>query len=133
MRTREEINKAQRERRKENGNLYTNKYEKTKSGFLVRKYRNMESRVRGIQKKKFHLYEGIEILNRDDFYSWANSSEEFHKLFGRWELSDYKRALCPSVDRVNSNLGYTTNNMEWVTHSENSRRGALSKKRLKTD
>lgn len=45
----------------------------------------------------------------------------------------YDRKLAPTVDRVNSTLGYEVWNMEWVTHSENSRRGAVSKRRNKSE
>lgn len=113
----------QRVRRAQTGNAATKKYEKTKKGKLMRCYRNMESRVTGIQWRKKHLYEGKELLSRDEFYQWAISSPEFHSLFDAWEASGYDRKLAPSVDRVNSKKGYTVDNMEWVTHSENSRRG----------
>lgn len=121
--------KRQREYRRNSGNAATKKYERTKKGKLMRLYRNMESRVTGVQKLKSHLYEGRHLLPRDEFYEWAMNSPNFHKLFDEWELSGYDRKLTPSVDRVDSSKGYRTENMEWVTHSENSRRGAVSHKR----
>ena len=60
----------QRKKRLETNNKYTKKYERTVNGFLVRKYRNMQSRVEGVQYKKSHLYEGLELLERDDVYAW---------------------------------------------------------------
>lgn len=117
----------QREYRKNNGNAVTKKYEKTKKGKLMRCYRNMESRVAGIQWRKKHLYEGKELLSREEFYQWAINSPDFHSLFDAWESSGYDRKLAPSVDRVDSKRGYTVDNMEWVTHSENSRRGGRSR------
>lgn len=122
--TLEERNKNQRERRKRNNNIYTIKYEKTKSGFLVRLYRNMLSRISGVQRQKYHLYIGCSLLPKDEFYNWANGSDTFHVLFRVWEESDYNRKLTPSVDRIDSSKGYELSNMEWVTHSENSRRGS---------
>jgi len=119
----------QREQRRLSGNSHTKKYEKTVNGFLMRLYRNMQSRVTGVQKAKFHLYEGKRLLNREDFYNWAKSSTKFHILFNEWEKSGYERKLSPSVDRIDSSRGYEMDNMEWVTHSENSRRGAISKAR----
>ena len=121
------INAAQRVSRRANGNAYTKKYEKTKPGFLMRAYRNMLSRVKGIQVKKAHLYSGLEILEKAQFYDWAMRSKEFHKLWDEWEESGHDRKLCPSVDRKDSSLGYCLSNMEWVTHSVNSSRGALSR------
>ena len=119
-------NEKQRVYRAENGNLCTKKYEKTKRGFLMRMYRNMTSRTLGIQKGKAHLYKGKEILSKEDFYAWANSAE-FDTMFAIWEASDYNRKLTPTVDRVDSKLGYKEDNMRWLTHSENSRLGAISK------
>jgi hypothetical protein len=101
-------------------------YEKTKDGFLMRMYRNMKSRIIGVQKEKFHLYAGKTLLPKEEFYAWAESSHKFHDFFKEWEDSGYKRTLAPSVDRINSALGYEVSNMEWVTHSENSRRGAMA-------
>lgn len=126
MMTREERNLYQRIRRKENGNADTLKYERTKKGKIMRIYRNMLSRVTGVQRQKFHLYHGKEILPKNEFYEWAISSKDFHLLFDAWVESGYERRLAPSVDRIDSSRGYSVGNMEWVTHSENSRRGAIS-------
>jgi hypothetical protein len=117
----------QREYRRKNGNSCTLSYEKTKTGFLMRLYRNMESRVTGVQSKKAYLYEGKFLLTREAFYSWAIDSPEFHIMFAAWEEAHYDRKLTPTVDRENSKLGYSLDNMRWLTHSENSRLGAISK------
>ena len=115
----------QREHYKNGGKAYYAKYEKTVTGFLMRAYRNMQSRITGVQKKKAHLYEGKTLLSREDFYKFANESKEFSQLYKTWKEQNYPRKLTPSVDRINSKLGYELNNMEWVTHSENSRRGSI--------
>ncbi len=70
-------------------------YEKTKKGFLMRLYRNMQSRVTGVQKAKWHLYKGKELLPRQEFYDWAENNRDFHSLFTQWEQSDYDRRLTP--------------------------------------
>lgn len=117
----------QRARRKANGNADVHKYEKTKRGFLMRLYRNMQSRIKGVQTTKAHLYVGLNLLAREHFYCWSMDDPTFHMLFAVWEDSNYDRKLTPSVDRIDSTEGYHIDNMEWVTHSENSRRGAKSK------
>lgn len=117
----------QREYRRANGNAVTKRYERTKKGKLMRTYRNMQSRVSGILRKKAHLYKGLEILDREDFYEWAMASPEFHNLYDGWVSSNYKCGASPSVDRVDPSKGYTLDNMEWVTHSENSRRASRSR------
>lgn len=125
--TREEKNRKQREYRNKSGNKCTIKYERTPKGYIMRKYQNMKSRISGVQKKKAHLYKGLELLNKESFYQWAFSSKEFDYLWTHYVKSGFDCKLSPSVDRVDSSKGYTLDNMEWVTHSENSRRGAISR------
>lgn len=126
------MNKSQLEKQKEyrrkTKNLATHKYEKTIKGFLMRKYRNMKSRVIGVQKLKYHLYKGKEILNKDTFYEWSITNKTFNTLYNSWVTSNYERKLTPSVDRINPIEGYKLSNMEWVTHSENSRRSSITRK-----
>jgi len=110
----------QKQKRKENGNSWTKKYEKTRKGFLVRTYRNMKSRVEGVQKKKAHLYKGLPLLDKESFYNWALNDSEFISLFIKWEISDYDRKLTPSIDRIEPIKGYVMDNIQWLTHSENS-------------
>ncbi len=117
----------QREYRKRTNNIYTKRYEKTLSGFLMRLYRNMQSRITGIQSKKHHLYSGKSLLPRESFYSWAKEHPVFLSLWAVYEQAGYEQKLAPSVDRRDSSLGYELENMEWVTHSENSRRGSISR------
>lgn len=117
----------QRERRKANNNLYTKKYEKTPHGFLMRMYRNMKSRITGVQYKKAHLYSGKDILSKEEFYEWAHSSPVFLSMFEQYTQSNFNQKLAPTVDRIESSKGYTTDNMQWLTHSENSQKGAYSR------
>lgn len=120
-------NAKQREYRRRNQNRCTKQYEKTHKGFLMRLYRNMKSRIIGVQKQKFHLYRDKELLEKESFYKWALTDPNFYELWDAYQASNFDRKLAPSVDRINSSLGYTEANMEWVTHSENSRRGSLNR------
>ncbi len=112
---------------KETNYIRFKRYEKTKRGFIMRVYRNMKSRIEGIQYKKAHLYAGLSILKREDFYAWALNQKEFHKLFDHWEQCGYLRIFSPSIDRIDTKQGYEIANMRWLTHSENSRLGAISR------
>lgn len=123
----EERREYQRQYRLKNNNVCTKKYEKTQKGFLMRLYRNMLSRITGIQKEKHHLYKGKDILSKEAFYEWAQNSPDFFDLWDHYKESGYQQKLAPSVDRKDSSLGYEPHNMEWVTHSENSRRGAIQR------
>jgi hypothetical protein len=125
-----DINQRKREWRKRTGNAATNKYEKTQGGKLMRIYRNMVSRINGIQKDKAHLYVGKSLIDKGQFYEWARSGDDYKRLFAEWQSSGYDRKLAPTVDRINPKLGYEIGNMQWVTHSENSRRGGCYKPSL---
>ena len=120
------INEHQRIYRLRTGNLCTKKYEKTHKGFLMRLYRNMESRVKGIQKKNLSKYIGKEIISRDEFYKWALNSDTFYSLFKSYEDSGFTRRLSPSIDRIDSSRGYSIDNIRWLTMSENSRLGSIN-------
>jgi len=111
---------------KETANSYL--YEKTVNGFLMRAYRNMTSRVKGIQKNKAHLYVGKPILSKEDFYNWSRNNPDFLRLYKLWTSANYDRRLTPSVNRVDSKKGYTLNNMEWITNSQNSALSSVTRK-----
>lgn len=93
----------------------------------MRTYRNMLSRVTGIQLKKAHLYKGLSILPRQEFYVISLSDPDYLRLFIEWKDSGYDRQLTPSINRIDATLGYENFNVEWITHSENSRLGAISR------
>lgn len=127
--SREKRNAWQREYRKKNGSIHTKVYEKTPSGFLMRLYRNMKSRISGIQKPDKDYWVGKELFDKGAFYEWALNHPKFIELFEEYREQGYPRKLAPSIDRIDSNIGYTFNNVEWVTMLENSIRG--TKKRYK--
>ena len=111
--------------RSNTNNEITKRYEKTPKGFLVRTYRNMLSRVQG--KVKAHIYAGFEILDKNVFYSWALNDKSFCALFEQWEASNYSRKITPSIDRIKSDMGYSLTNIRWITHSNNSSLGSISR------
>lgn len=124
-------NGKQREKRKLNNDSATKKYEKSEKGYLMRAYRNMLSRVTGVQHRKAHLYEGLEILDKEDFYKWSLENSDFLSLFEEYKDSGFEMRLAPSVDRKDSTLGYTLDNIRWLPHWKNSQLGALSDRRHK--
>jgi hypothetical protein len=111
---------TQRAYRKRTGNAHTRAYEKSPNGFLMRAYRNMLSRVTGVQWRKAHLYKGLPVLPREEFYCWSRNNPDFWRLYRTWCAAGYLRALTPSINRIDTRRGYTPGNMEWVTHSVNS-------------
>lgn len=117
------------EYRKRTDNKSCKAYEKTPKGYLVRTYRNMKSRVTGVQTLKAHLYGGKELLDKESFYQWALMSEDYIRLYNAYISGGCQMKFAPSIDRIDSSKGYTFDNIRWITHSENSRNGSLSKNR----
>lgn len=117
----------QKSKRLKTNNKITKRYEKTPKGFLMRTYRNMKSRVKGIQKLKSHLYAGKDLIDKDQFYSWSLSNVSFNELFTAWTESNFNRRLSPSIDRIDPSKGYFLENMQWIEHWKNSQKGAQSR------
>ena len=79
----------------------------------------MNQRVQGRGTKRPDLYLGLPILPKDVFISWAKNHPDFLTLYKRWFSSGFDRKLTPSVNRMNSNKGYTLDNIQWLTNSQN--------------
>jgi hypothetical protein len=97
----------------------------TITSFLCKMYRDMKARVTGTNKgyvaeRTRHIYVGKSILPRDVFMQWARNNPDFLSLYKRYVMNDFERRLAPSVNRMDSRLGYTLNNMEWMTSGQNS-------------
>ena len=121
------------EYRRRTGDACTKKYEKTPKGFVMRMYRNMLSRIRGIQKKSAYLYTGKDILPKEEFYDWCLNNDDFKILFEKYSASGYDRQLAPSVDREDASIGYVISNMRIITHFDNSKKASdLAIQRHKT-
>jgi hypothetical protein len=124
-------NEAQKQRRrdylKKTGNASAKKYEKTFKGFLVRLYRNMKSRITGVQKKNIKSYLGKELLDKHVFYEWALSNDDYKRLYDDYVNSNYDRKKAPSVDRIDTRYGYSIDNIQFITMSQNSGKDGAKK------
>lgn len=104
-------------------------YRHSLRGNLTCTYKRMLDRVKGnmTQKRSIHHYKGLEILDRQEFLEWALKDKEYTLLHKLWVLSNYDIKYAPSINRIDSSKGYTIDNIEWLTHSENSRLGVLNR------
>jgi len=46
--------------------------------------------------------------------------KQFVELHEAWKYSNFNRKLTPSIDRIDNKKGYTVDNMQWMTLSNNS-------------
>jgi hypothetical protein len=70
---------------------------------------------------------GLKILDKNVFYDFSISNKEFNLLFSDWEKINYNRKFTPSIERIDSKKGYSLDNIEWITFSENCRRGNFNR------
>ena len=80
-------------------------------------YRNMEDRVSGRVRSGA---KGKLICGRKDFYKLVMTNWQLKEVYTKWRNSGYDRQLSPSVDRINSNAGYTINNIQFLSSYDNS-------------
>jgi hypothetical protein len=83
----------------------TEKYRRTKKGMVTNLYHKMKGR----NTVSFQL---------KDLHEFA-SCPKFDRLFNEWEKRKYHKQLKPSIDRISNKIGYTLENIQWLTWAEN--------------
>jgi len=87
----------------------------------ARRYAEMKARVEG-RSTNHSCSQGKELLSREDFSIWCKTNPHFIMfvvIYLDWVRSDFNLMLAPSIDRVDPDLGYTSDNMQWLTFIEN--------------
>lgn len=115
----------QKVRTTEDGQQSHRRYRKTPQGYLMQTYTNMMGRVTGHVKP--HLYKGLDIIPREEFYEWALKDSTFTDMLANYRAMDYDQRFAPSVDRIDTQYGYVIGNIRWLTHSQNSSLGGQNK------
>ncbi len=83
----------------------TRRYRKTKKGVVTNLYHNMKSR---------------NCIDFDiAFLHKFSNCKKFNRIFKGWVKSGYKKEFKPSIDRISNKKGYTKENIQWLTWSEN--------------
>jgi len=100
---------------------YSRRIVKTKEGLLKRIYHTQcrTSRKRKHPKPKYC---------KDDFINKSMYNLSFCLVFTEWEESGFDRWLIPSADRIDESLGYSFDNIKWVTWKENDNRQKRSER-----
>ena len=99
------------------------------SRFLSNLYKKMRQRVQGIRVSRDSKYWiGKPILAKDIFLLWSKNHPDFLRLYKEWKSLDYDRKFTPSVNRINSAKGYSLDNLEWLTTSQNCSLASVVKK-----
>lgn len=61
--------------------------------------------------------------SKDELVAWLFSQPAFHSIYNAWEQSNYDKMLSPSIDRIDSSLGYSLDNIRLMTWAENKQNG----------
>lgn len=86
-----------------------------------KRYAHMKARAEGRSTNKSHAADK-ELMSRDEFFEWCKKIENidaFITLWFDWVESGFKLWCTPSVDRRDSNKGYTADNIQWMSFSDN--------------
>lgn len=90
-------------------------------GLIKETYRLMVRRVNGESTRCPEIYKGLPICTKEEFFNWANNNNKLQDIHKEWVDSDYNYYLKPSINRIESDKGYTLDNIEFITLIENLR------------
>lgn len=124
--TRKEVQARYYQKHKDHVNAKTKAYRLSRKGKLTWTYLNMRQRVEG-RNAKSHAYENMSILPRDEFIAWSLTDSAYNGLYDVWVASNYDKRVTPSIDRIDSTVGYVPGNLRWITLSANSKLGCASR------
>jgi hypothetical protein len=97
-------------------NKYSKRYRKTPEGYLKKLYHAMRDRNR---KKGF----GDLPFTLKDFVNKYSKHYDFIGLFENYKSNDFNKLYAPSIDRINPNLGYFYENMQFISWKDNKEKG----------
>jgi hypothetical protein len=67
---------------------------------------------------------GMPYLSRGEFYEWFDKHiSEYMELFKVWEINNFAKKYTPSVDRIDNKVGYIASNLQWLSVSDNTKKG----------
>lgn len=86
-------------------------YYRTQIGRLKQMHRSI--RRRSLEHKWSN------VITFDELYSIAYANNCYSDLYSQWVDSGYSRGLTPTVDRINNDIGYVTENIQFLTMVDN--------------
>jgi hypothetical protein len=106
--------------------LRRTKRETKPSFYLGTCYSEMSRRVKTFDPLRPNYY-GKSICTKEEFFNKFLSCNIFLSLYKKWQDSGFLRRMAPSIDRINNDLGYTLDNMQFIIHTENTGKSARGK------
>lgn len=88
--------------------------------FLRTRYTEVKQRCTNPNGTNHDIYLGKKFCSLNEFLLKFLNDENFLNLFKEWGLNGYKINHCPSIDRIDNAGDYTIENIQIITHLENS-------------
>jgi hypothetical protein len=107
-----------------------------RKGFLYLSWYNMQGRETGRIKNQTGSFcggYGKGLVGREEYIVWGLSRPEFNKLWWDYVASKFDFKLTPTPDRIDNDKGYSLDNMQWITLSQNSRKNGGSNCKMRTN
>ncbi len=126
--TRKDTRENRIKRKKYYDNYDQRRYRNDILRFWKLKYSGMRRRINGLNNGS--RYVGKALLSKKKFLDWCEKTKQkFMKLYRNWVKNNYQQKFSPSIDRINNNMGYVINNLQWITQRDNSSKGIREKPR----
>ena len=109
---------------------YSKKYRLEHKGDINFWFTKTYGRLKRDNKNKFNL---LLPFSKDEFKEWINNNYKYklENMLKDYKESNYKKDLCPSIDRIDDYKSYTFDNMQLITWKENNDKGRISLKNKK--
>lgn len=96
------------------------------SFYLGTCYSEIRRRVTTFDKKRPNYYQ-LPICTREEFFFRFLKDRVFLRLWRLWRRKQYKRKHAPSIDRIDNTKGYLIENLQFISHSDNSKKDSSYK------
>lgn len=93
-----------------------------------KRYAHMSARYDGRATTRSNS-EGKGIMDREEFFTWCRDFDNlnvFISIYFDWAMNGFNRWDSPSIDRINSELGYVAGNIQWLSYSENCKKNNIN-------
>ena len=103
----------------------------------MKRYRTKHGKMNSMYRSQKHNSKvrnhNMPEYTKEEFFEWLDKND-FSVLYEYWVDSGFKKSLSPSVDRKDSNKGYSFSNIKLMTWEENGKRAYSERKngKLKT-
>ena len=67
-------------------------------------------------------YYGLPKCTREEFINKFKNDSNFLNQWKKWKDSGFKRGSAPSIDRIDSSIGYLIDNLQFLSNIENARK-----------